>query len=430
MTRLARLGVKRFGKTVVNGLFGGLLAMRRALPAGLDEALFHLPRDESSIHELVNRGGSGPGLSDPAPPNEGVRGISCVSRGWEQGCTLEAAFDVKGRRCPTLETTTTPGTCELLVARIPRGRVLGRRCAVIAPRGEVVRELSPFLGAELNPQHPDLRRHAWLPRPRRIKGIVVVAGNSGAGNYYHWICEGLRRLLEVIRYAESEGIALEKAHVAVSAARLPAVAACLEALGFPESRVIRMGRFDQIEADEVIAASVPSAVLGMTTYAAMTLREFRVERHGRPLPRRFVVLRRGYRSFLDDAAVLDALAPFGFEPVRLESLAFADQQALFRDAEAIVAPHGAGLVNLVWTRGECDVLEIMPERYLNACFRAICAARRTDAPLRHAFLVAPEPALKADRDAERLHVDPAALRQWAGNLRGARHQPGSDLHPT
>jgi hypothetical protein len=76
------------------------------------------------------------------------------------------------------------------------------------------------------------------------------------------------------------------------------------------------------------------------------------------------------------------------------------------------------------------VLEIMPERYLNACFRAICAARRTEAPLRHAFLVAPEPALKADRDAERLHVDPAALRQWAGNLRGARHQPGSDRQPT
>jgi len=399
MASAAKATVKRAGKAAADGFFGGLLAARRLLPAGVDDALFHLPRREVSFDA------------------DGVR----ATRLWmEHACTLEPATDLAGTRWSALDGDARPPQ-ELVVVRVARGRVVGRRCAVVAPGGRLVRDASPFLGAHTGIVHPELRRHAWLPRPRRVEGTVLVAGNAGAGNYYHWVVEGLRRLLEARRVCEEQGVDLSRAKVAVSRARIEAVDACLRALGIGEDRVVRMGQFEQIEADEVVAASVPSCTLGVTAEAARTLRAFRapLDAQAARHPRRFVVLRRGLRSFLNEHEAVDALAPFGFAAVRLESMPFEAQQALFAGAEAVVAPHGAGLVNLAWSQRACEVLEVFPERYLNPCFRRICAAASASggAAIGHSFLVSPPARERVDRASDRMQVDIAALRAWAAALR-------------
>jgi hypothetical protein len=391
------MSAKRAGKALADGLFGAMLGARRLLPAAVDDAIFHLPRTEVSFDA------------------DGVQSTRLWS---EHACPLEPAVDLAGVRWAALDGDAPPPQ-ELVVMRVPHGRVIGRRCAVVAPGGRLVRDASPFLGARAGVLHPELRRHAWLPRPRRVEGTVLVAGNAGAGNYYHWIVEGLRRLLEARRVCEVQGVDLSRAKVVVSRGRLGAVDACLRALGFGEERVIRMGRFDQIEADEVVAASVPTCALGVTVEAARTLRGFRGtqgDECSRDAPRRFVVLRRGVRSIANEDEVVDALAPFGFEAVRLESMPFVAQQALFAEAEAIVAPHGAGLVNLAWSKRACEVLEVFPERYLNPCFRRLCAASG-DARIGHSFLVSPPAIRHADRAVDRMQVPIAAVRAWAAALK-------------
>lgn len=67
--------------------------------------------------------------------------------------------------------------------------------------------------------------------------------------------------------------------------------------------------------------------------------------------RRIYVSRAGARErrVHNDAAVLDALGDYGFEPYRLEELPVAEQVRLFAEAEAVVGPHGAGLSNLVYS---------------------------------------------------------------------------------
>jgi capsular polysaccharide biosynthesis protein len=57
-----------------------------------------------------------------------------------------------------------------------------------------------------------------------------------------------------------------------------------------------------------------------------------------------------------------ALGPLGFERYVLEDLAIAEQIELFHDAEFVVAPHGAGLANLVFGTG-ASVLELFPSRW-------------------------------------------------------------------
>jgi capsular polysaccharide biosynthesis protein len=53
------------------------------------------------------------------------------------------------------------------------------------------------------------------------------------------------------------------------------------------------------------------------------------------------------------------LEPHGFVPCTLESLGIKEQIELFYDAEMVVAPHGAGLTNILFSQS-IDLVELHP----------------------------------------------------------------------
>jgi len=65
----------------------------------------------------------------------------------------------------------------------------------------------------------------------------------------------------------------------------------------------------------------------------------------------------GQRRILNEKELVHALRPYGFESYALENMAIEDQIELFHDAEFVVAPHGAGLVNLLYAQ-RAKVLEL------------------------------------------------------------------------
>jgi hypothetical protein len=64
------------------------------------------------------------------------------------------------------------------------------------------------------------------------------------------------------------------------------------------------------------------------------------------------------RRLMNEDEVLKLLRSRGFRPYFLEDLPFAEQVRLFHDAEMVVAPHGAGLSNLIFA-GRVPVLEFL-----------------------------------------------------------------------
>ena len=79
----------------------------------------------------------------------------------------------------------------------------------------------------------------------------------------------------------------------------------------------------------------------------------------------------------NEDALVSALRSLGVVPVALETITPPDQIALFRNARLIVAPHGAGLANLVFTkRGACTVLELQIDAYCHWLFRRLAALKR------------------------------------------------------
>ncbi|WP_137124954.1 DUF563 domain-containing protein [Roseomonas sp. HF4] len=80
-------------------------------------------------------------------------------------------------------------------------------------------------------------------------------------------------------------------------------------------------------------------------------------------PRRLYVSRRDTprRAIANEAALEEALAERGFTAVMLSGLPLPEQIALFRGAEVIAGPHGAGLVHLVAAPRGRRVFEILRE---------------------------------------------------------------------
>ena len=102
--------------------------------------------------------------------------------------------------------------------------------------------------------------------------------------------------------------------------------------------------------------------------------------HNPSLPRRFYIDRRNSpnRPLVNEGEIIDALAGAGIIPIRLETLSLSAQAALFRQAELIVAPHGAGLTNLVFAPPGCRVVELVMDAYQHWAFRRLAALGSLD----------------------------------------------------
>jgi capsular polysaccharide biosynthesis protein len=62
----------------------------------------------------------------------------------------------------------------------------------------------------------------------------------------------------------------------------------------------------------------------------------------------------------------------------LEEMTWSDQIVAFCSAREIVAPHGAGLANLVFCERGTRVVELFNSEYVNPCFWRLAAVRGLD----------------------------------------------------
>ena len=95
---------------------------------------------------------------------------------------------------------------------------------------------------------------------------------------------------------------------------------------------------------------------------------------GAPLPRRPFLARRDTRVIANMAEVEAVLSPRGYATVYPEDLSPADQLRLFREAEAMVAVHGAGLAPLLYVPpgGRLrQLVEILPVGHMTDVYRVM-----------------------------------------------------------
>lgn len=77
------------------------------------------------------------------------------------------------------------------------------------------------------------------------------------------------------------------------------------------------------------------------------------------------------RRILNEDEIASFLSKEGFEIICPGSLSFEKQVEIFKNANVIVAPHGAGLTNIVFSPRGSWIIELFPEDYINGCYWAL-----------------------------------------------------------
>ncbi len=78
------------------------------------------------------------------------------------------------------------------------------------------------------------------------------------------------------------------------------------------------------------------------------------------------------RVVKNEAEILPFLQEAGFVICKLELMPFDEQVRLFRNAELVVAPHGAGLTNLIFAKPGTRVVEIQARGHERRCYWTLC----------------------------------------------------------
>ena len=237
-------------------------------------------------------------------------------------------------------------------------RVLSESLANTAPNLHAYRALAK--GIAIQPQ-----------RVERLAGTYISVLAGGEADYRHALLDGLARLS-----------AVPNTHLTASAGLLVSAGAVQsELLGLfdllPSLTVRQVGREDTLRVQTLV---LPLSVSGESAYHPCIRDFFRrlsanVPPSSMRLPRRIYIDSRGtgIRPLRNEEAVIAALTPMGFLPVRPELLSLSDQIRLFRHAEAIVAPHCSALTNIGFARPGCLVVELHMDAYVDWSFRNLTA---------------------------------------------------------
>ncbi len=254
------------------------------------------------------------------------------------------------------------------VANLPGGRVFGSG-NVLAPDGKsIARDVSPDFGKNFT-EH-------WLLSYGKIRSPVAIAGRTaiiattlGSG-YGHWLLEELPRLL---------ALAAQDCATLIAHAGAPCQREAIAFQGF-SGNLISAKRRDHYSCDELIVPSMgkltPETVAQLNNFAAPMREAGAASSFGERLYISRAVAKR--RRVTNEPELWSTLEPRGFVKLRLEELTWFEQIAAFRAAKVIVAPHGAGLANLVFCKPDTRIVELFNRSYVNPCYWQLASLQALD----------------------------------------------------
>lgn len=209
--------------------------------------------------------------------------------------------------------------------------------------------------------------------PRSIDRAVLLYNCWNRG-YFHWTVETLARLEGVEAYRERTGHDLSLI-VGPNPTRFQRESLAL--LGYDEDDLIRWDR-RYATVEEFVVPSVRRELNpGEASPVAHwwlheRLREAATTEApdaGRDASSLVYVSREDaeYRRIANEDEVLDRLEPYGFEKYVLSERSMAEDIQLFANADVIVAPHGAGLTNVLYAE-DATVVELFRENHLQPVY--------------------------------------------------------------
>jgi capsular polysaccharide biosynthesis protein len=255
------------------------------------------------------------------------------------------------------------------VAHLNPGKLVGD-CLLVASRTDgVAGQLQALHGAAQPWIHWVLRRCRYR-REVFLPGTSAVLAAASGANYYHWLLESLPRLWLI----GQAGFTINQIdRFLLNEELLPFHAQTLEVLGIPQEKRMCARKNRVFRCERLFVPSLPADPMVYPSWALSFLRErFLPAAASVQLDRVFISRRQAARrKLLNEPEIEERLRNAGFKTVMLEELSFREQVGLFASASVMVAPHGAGLSNLVFSQSHTRVIELVSPSFINHCYQKL-----------------------------------------------------------
>lgn len=201
----------------------------------------------------------------------------------------------------------------------------------------------------------------------RIESAIVIS-TEGTSGYYHWMIDALPKIMMVndIFFNENPLIIIPKNDKSF-------IEESLSLYGI-KNYILSYKNFN-CKVNKLYVPELISDVGNPRLETLNFLKNVIIKESGyfETRSKRIYVSRRNSskRRVLNENELMATLSLYGFELFELEKLSLEKTIKLFMSAEIVVAPHGAGLTNIVYCNSETTVIELFPNNYFEECYQNI-----------------------------------------------------------
>jgi len=264
----------------------------------------------------------------------------------------------------------------LSVVELAEGRIVGDLRLAVTRNGIAIGKLQSLIGSK-DPGTHYLLRNPRLRLLRRFPGVALLLGIPESANYYHWLLNSVPRwkLLEAAERTNAYD------YVLLNESGPSFQDETLDRLRVPRSKRLRCSTHFLFQFERLVVPDMPLPLFKVPGWARDWVRSLIPERDPYA-PKLLYVSRRAAsrRRLANELTVEPHLKKLGFSIVQPERLGLAEQARLFSAAECIVAPHGAGLANLVFAPPGAHLVELFHPNATAVFYRElamVCGLRYT-----------------------------------------------------
>jgi len=253
------------------------------------------------------------------------------------------------------------------LAKIPDAKLVGVNGLIILPDGTFTVE--PVYTSDFLKSDPAYRHYfPWEIKPRRGRYYSLLLRSCWSGNYYHWLVNVLQRLYRVL-----ERLPDDVTFITPSPLR-PYQLETLRILGIERRlapfRPTEVWKFDVLFFSPPVALSAHHLPEALHWLRSRLMHAYCISNERDKPGRRLFISREKAqnRRIVNMDELRPVLERHGFDIVLAEELSLREQIELFAKANAIIAPHGAGLTNMLFARSDTVIIEIFGDQAVHYAY--------------------------------------------------------------
>ena len=222
------------------------------------------------------------------------------------------------------------------------------------------------------------------------KMLVLTQGASGHFNYAHWLFDIVPKLIMVSKFYR-----LNKIDFFYFSKLNNFQKETLKLLKIDPAKFIDSNKYRHIEAKELLAVTHPNyfektfffAHSKIPVWIVLSLKKIFIKNRLKKKNYSKIFIDRSdslqkHCKLINNKEIINFLKQKNYKILRLSEFKFIEQISIFRNCKKLIAPHGAGLANLVFCKSKAQVTEIITKNIKNEEYKRICNIKK----LKHNFI--------------------------------------------